>query len=280
MSRRDIPRWCLRLTSELDAADARDIALGKGLTVSQLNWTVRPDVWSVGQCLEHLCIANEVYVGPMTRALVDDNRATGSVEEINPGWFGRWFIREYIDPATQKKRYRAPKKTACDSGIRSCLWCDSPSEPDFRSSHCTITDISVRRSGSSIHRSSDQRHETLIIGFRRYVSRFRARNTPMTIQITAGQNVRPARRPGPIGLGLGSGQAPMAAAMMMNKSGPEPKSSSAKPTRTNREAQYFSICVPYEEVWMLSLGTRGASRGHVGGQTQEATRCAPTDITT
>jgi hypothetical protein len=112
MSRRDIPRWCLRLTSELDAADARAIALGKGLTVSQLNWTVRPDVWSVGQCLEHLCIANEVYVGPMTRALVDDNRATGSVEEINPGWFGRWFIREYIDPATQKKRYRAPKKTA------------------------------------------------------------------------------------------------------------------------------------------------------------------------
>jgi hypothetical protein len=34
------------------------------------------------------------------------------VQEITPGWFGRWFIRSYIDPTTQKKRARAPRKAA------------------------------------------------------------------------------------------------------------------------------------------------------------------------
>jgi hypothetical protein len=87
----------------------------------------------------------------------------------------------------------------------------------------------------------------------------------MTTQITAGQNVRPASRPGPIGFGLGSGQAPMAAAMMMNRRGPEPKSRSAKPTRTNREAQYFSIGVPYEKSRCSHLGRAVAREGTPSG---------------
>ena len=32
------------------------------------------------------------------------------MDEIRPGWFGRWFIRTYIEPATQKKRASAPRK--------------------------------------------------------------------------------------------------------------------------------------------------------------------------
>jgi hypothetical protein len=102
------PAWCLRIASELDAADARALALAKPLTVAQLNWRPRADVWSVGQCLEHLCLTNEVYVPPMLEAL----RAppTGPVDEITPGWFGRWFIRSFIEPTTQKTRARAPGK--------------------------------------------------------------------------------------------------------------------------------------------------------------------------
>src|SRR5262245_8019435 len=104
------PRWCVRLTSELDAADARAIALLKGLTGAQLNWKPSPEAWSVGQCLEHLCLANEVYAEPMAKAL--DGRRTGPVDEIIPGWFGRWFIRKYIEPNTQRARARAPRKAA------------------------------------------------------------------------------------------------------------------------------------------------------------------------
>ena len=103
-----IPRWCARLVSELDAADARAVALACGLSVAQLNWKPRADVWSVGQCLEHLCIANEVYVRPMAESL--GGPPAGPVDEITPGWFGRWFIRRYIEPTTQRTRARAPRK--------------------------------------------------------------------------------------------------------------------------------------------------------------------------
>jgi hypothetical protein len=103
-----IPHWCLRLTSELDAADARAIALAKGLTAAQLNWKPRPDMWSVGQCLEHLSISNEVYLPRITESL--GGPPTGPVDEITVGWFGRWFIRKYIEPTTQQRRARAPRK--------------------------------------------------------------------------------------------------------------------------------------------------------------------------
>ena len=105
-----VPPWCLRLSRELDAADARAGALTGGLTSAQLNWKPRPEAWSIGQCLEHLCISNEVYVVPIVASL--GSHGDGPVDEITPGWFGRWFIRTYIDPATQKKRARAPKKIA------------------------------------------------------------------------------------------------------------------------------------------------------------------------
>jgi len=104
------PPWCVRITSELDAADARASAIASGLTVDQLNWKPSPNAWSIGQCLEHLCLSNEVYVEPIADSL--GAHATGPVDEITPGWFGRWFIRTYIEPTTQQKRARAPSKIA------------------------------------------------------------------------------------------------------------------------------------------------------------------------
>lgn len=103
----DLP-WCIRLRSELDTADARAVALVSGLTVVQLNWRPRSDAWSVAQCLEHLCLSNEVYAEAIVESL--GGRPSGPVEEIRPGWFGRWFIRRYIEPTTQKSPGRAPRK--------------------------------------------------------------------------------------------------------------------------------------------------------------------------
>lgn len=102
------PPWTDHLTADLDAADARAAKLVRDLSVTQLNWKPRPDAWSVGQCIEHLCRTNEVYVEPMCDALKSAPR--GAANEITPGWFGRWFIRSFIEPATQKARARAPRK--------------------------------------------------------------------------------------------------------------------------------------------------------------------------
>jgi hypothetical protein len=102
------PQWCARLLSEFSAADARAIALVKDLSFAQLNWKPAPDKWSVGLCIEHLCITNEVYGPPIAAALV--TAPSSAVPEITPGWFARWFIRSYIAPST--KTAKAPPKIA------------------------------------------------------------------------------------------------------------------------------------------------------------------------
>lgn len=114
-----VPAWYVRLTGEWDTSDQRAISLAKPLSTQQLNWKPSPGAWSVGQCLEHLCVANEVYLPAIARALAGPPRKV--VQEIRPGWFGRWFIRSYIAPSSETRRARAPRKiepgTAVDAPI-------------------------------------------------------------------------------------------------------------------------------------------------------------------
>ena len=102
------PAWSTRLMGELDANDQRARELTRGLTVEQLNWQPAPGAWSIGQCLEHLCISTESYLPPISTALV--NQPASRVQEITPGWFARWFIRSYIEPSPRTKRGSAPRK--------------------------------------------------------------------------------------------------------------------------------------------------------------------------
>jgi len=112
------PLWRRRLISELSAADEHATALAGALTPQQLNWSPRPGVWSVGQCLEHLCVSNEEYLKPMADSL--EQRQPAVVEQITPGWFGRWFIRNCIEPSRGRRR-RAPKKIRpLEQGWRFC----------------------------------------------------------------------------------------------------------------------------------------------------------------
>jgi hypothetical protein len=106
----EIPAWCTRLLAELVAADVRASLIATPLTPDQLNWKPHAGEWSVGQCLDHLCVSNAVYCQAMSRSLVD--RPVAIVQEITPGWFGRWFIRNYIEPSSTTRRRRAPKKIA------------------------------------------------------------------------------------------------------------------------------------------------------------------------
>lgn len=102
------PAWSIRLIAALEAADQRANNLSIGLNAHQLNWEPAPGVWSVGQCLEHLCIANEVYLSAISSSLA--GQRISAVQEITPGWFARWFIRSYIEPSPKTKRANAPKK--------------------------------------------------------------------------------------------------------------------------------------------------------------------------
>ena len=139
------PPWFIRIASELDAADARAVALVKDLTDSQLNWKPRPDAWSIGQCLEHLCLSNEVYAPAMLEALGD--QATGPVDEIRPGWFGRWFIRRYIEPSTQSTRARAPRKVTPVVRQIDALILDR-----FARSNVAIRGVMARAHGHDVNR--------------------------------------------------------------------------------------------------------------------------------
>jgi hypothetical protein len=114
-----LPAWSVRLIAELDVADQRAKALAMGLSSEQLNWQPQPGAWSVGQCLEHLCAANEIYLPAMSSSLVD--KPTSAVDEITPGWFGRWFIASYIEPSPRSKRARAPRKIAPGAQVESSV---------------------------------------------------------------------------------------------------------------------------------------------------------------
>lgn len=103
-----LPEWSARLIADLDAADERAQQLVMGLTPEQLNWQPQPGKWSVGQCLEHLCITNELYVPAISLSL--QNKPVSPVRDITLGWFAQWFITSFIEPSPKTKRARAPRK--------------------------------------------------------------------------------------------------------------------------------------------------------------------------
>jgi len=103
-----LPAWSRRLLSELDAADRRAESVARGLSTEQLNWHPMEGAWSVGQCLEHLRISNEVYLAAISFSL--EGRQLGAVDDVRLGWFSRWFIRNFIAPNPGGAKARAPRK--------------------------------------------------------------------------------------------------------------------------------------------------------------------------
>ncbi len=105
--------WSTRLASELNASDHAAQTLAAHLTNAQLNWQPAPSSWSIGQCLEHLCILNEKYLKAISEAIKD--KSDSPVAEITPGVVERWFIRKFVEPSPQSKRVPAPPKTVPSS---------------------------------------------------------------------------------------------------------------------------------------------------------------------
>jgi len=136
--------WAVRIISELDAADQRAKTLVNGLTPRQLNWRPGPGAWSVGQCLEHLRAVNEVYLPAISASL--EGRASRAVQDITPGWFGRWFLRNYIEPSSKTKKARAPRKIAPATQI------DPSVLENFLASNQAVRELVHRASGYDVNR--------------------------------------------------------------------------------------------------------------------------------
>ena len=89
--------------------DAR--ALVTGLTEFAGAWRPDPNGWTVAECLDHLAIANHVYLGAMQPAaegaLVRGAERRGPA---HPGVLGRWFVRTLEPPVTSGFRRAAPER--------------------------------------------------------------------------------------------------------------------------------------------------------------------------
>jgi len=51
-------------------------------------------------------MTNESYLAPMQVAL--EGQPDAPVSQITQGWFGRWFIRNFVEPSPGTKRISAP----------------------------------------------------------------------------------------------------------------------------------------------------------------------------
>jgi hypothetical protein len=138
------PAWSVRLAFELSANDQTAQALAAGLTGDQLNWQPAPGSWSVGQCLEHLYRTNEAYLASISAAVKE--KPDSAVEQITPGWFGRWFIRSFVEPSPNSKRVSAPTK------IRPAARVDLAVLDRFLSGNKSCRELIVRTRGKDINR--------------------------------------------------------------------------------------------------------------------------------
>lgn len=93
----------------------------RGLSDEQLNWKPSKEIWSIGQCIDHLIEANSRYIPRLREILNDKHRAT-FWEKNNPftDYTGKNMIKNLGPEITRK--YKAPKlfvpsKTKMNAGI-------------------------------------------------------------------------------------------------------------------------------------------------------------------
>lgn len=104
-----LPDDVRRILDELETNERRAQALVADLDDASLNW--RPDdrSWSTAQCLDHLNVANRVYLEAMRPAIEEARRQERARRgPVRPGWLERWFVATLEPPP--KRKLPAPKK--------------------------------------------------------------------------------------------------------------------------------------------------------------------------
>ena len=104
-----LPDEIRRVLGDLEANERRAETLASDLDHEALNW--RPDdrSWSTAQCLDHLNVANRIYLEAM-RPAIDQARTVGRTRRgpVQQGWFEHWFVASLEPPP--KRKLPAPKK--------------------------------------------------------------------------------------------------------------------------------------------------------------------------
>ena len=104
-----LPDVIRRILDDLEANERRAEALAAGLDSASLNWRPDEHSWSTAQCLDHLNVANRVYLEAM-RPTIEEARRQGKRRRgpVQQGWFERWFVANLEPPP--KRKLAAPKK--------------------------------------------------------------------------------------------------------------------------------------------------------------------------
>jgi len=100
-----------QLSAQYDSIERDARALVDGVSESAGTWRASAGSWSVAECLDHLAVANRVYLAamrePAARAkTAGRNRSRPAL----PGMVGGWFVRSLEPPVKPRRKLRAPGK--------------------------------------------------------------------------------------------------------------------------------------------------------------------------
>jgi hypothetical protein len=100
-----LPADLQSVLNELHRTDEEASQFVSGLSDAQLNWHPSPTAWSVAQCLAHLGQMNSVLTAALRTAVRQANKnSVVPRQPIQPGWFGRWFIKQMEAPPRRKMK--------------------------------------------------------------------------------------------------------------------------------------------------------------------------------
>ncbi|AFL90382.1 hypothetical protein Terro_4177 [Terriglobus roseus DSM 18391] len=98
------------LHDQLDAAERDALLLVEDLPEAQGCWRPGPDSWSVAQCLDHIAVTNQVYLGAMKEAAMRAREAGRFRQRpALPGRVGRWFAANLEPPVKAFFKVKAPR---------------------------------------------------------------------------------------------------------------------------------------------------------------------------
>ncbi len=150
------PAWSVRLLAELDGADEKVRELVVELQPEQLNGRPRPDAWSIGQCLEHLCRANEGYL-PAILSSLEGSRSLRSRRSRRDGSAGGSFATT-SSHRRKASAFGAPKKivpgTQVEPSVLDRFLCSNQAARDLvhRARDCDVNRIQFRNPFVSVIR--------------------------------------------------------------------------------------------------------------------------------
>ena len=106
-----VPPEIAALLNALDANAQAARKVVEGLSEEDGRWRPAPQAWSVAECLDHLAVANRVYLEAM-REPAERARVAGRLRRAPalPGFLGRLFVNSLEPPAKSRTKRKAPGK--------------------------------------------------------------------------------------------------------------------------------------------------------------------------